>query len=69
MPYEVDEPTRQTWWCPKWYWPFAICSGIRTVHKWCYNFSWHKTTEYVFATHHEACENGTLYADVFHQSA
>jgi hypothetical protein len=61
MPYEKDVQERKYWWCPKWYWPFAICSGIRTQHKWCYNFSWVKETRYGFVGHLEGCEDGKLY--------
>jgi hypothetical protein len=61
MPTEKDVLERQYWWCPKWYWPFAVCSGIRTQHKWCYDFSWVHQTEYGFATHFEGCERGRLY--------
>jgi len=61
MPYEKDVQERQSWWCPKWYWPFAVCSGIRTQHKWCYLFSWVKETRYGFVGHLEGCENGRLY--------
>ena len=61
MPYEKDRPERQYWWCPKWYWPFAVCSGIRTQHKWCYNFAWVKETGYGAWSHFEGCENGKLY--------
>lgn len=61
MPYQKDVQERKTWWCPKWYWPFAVCSGIRTQHKWCYNFAWVKETRYGFVGHLEGCENGRLY--------
>ncbi|WP_233888785.1 hypothetical protein [Paraburkholderia flagellata] len=61
MPYEKDVQERQYWWCPKWYWPFAVCSGIRTQHKWCYKFSWVVATGYLAVTHYEGCENGLLY--------
>ncbi len=61
MPVEKDVQERKYWWCPKWYWPFAVCSGIRTVHKWCYNFAWIKSTGYLFATYYEACEDGVLH--------
>ncbi len=61
MPYEKDVQERKTWWCPKWYWPFAVCSGIRTQHKWCYNFAWVKETRYGFIGHLEGCENGRLF--------
>jgi hypothetical protein len=61
MPYEKDVQERKWWWCPKWYWPFAVCSGIRTQHKWCYLFSWVKETRYGFVGHLEGCENGKLY--------
>jgi hypothetical protein len=61
MPYQKDVQEKQWWWCPKWYWPFAVCSGYRTVHKWCYNFSWVKSTAYAVVIHYEACEAGKLY--------
>lgn len=61
MPTEKDVLERQHWWCPKWYWPFAVCSGIRTQHKWCYNFAWVRETRYGFVAHLEGCENGKLY--------
>jgi hypothetical protein len=61
MPYEKDVQERKWWWCPKWYWPFAVCSGIRTQHKWCYQFSWVKETRYGFVGALEGCENGKLY--------
>lgn len=61
MPYEKDVPERKWWLCPKWYWPFAVCSGIRTQHKWCYNFSWTTRADYLFVAHFEGCENGKLY--------
>jgi hypothetical protein len=61
MPYEKDVQERKYWWCPKWYWPFAVCSGIRTQHKWCYNFSWVKESDYGFVGMLEGCENGKLY--------
>lgn len=61
MPYEKDVQVRKSWWCPKWYWPFAVCSGIRTEHLWCYNFQWIKKTGYVFVIHNEGCENGKLF--------
>ncbi len=61
MPIEKDVPERKYWWCPKWYWPFAVCSGIRTTHKWCYNFAWVKRTAYAFVIHNEGCENGKLF--------
>jgi hypothetical protein len=61
MPTQRDVQERQYWWCPKWYWPFAVCSGIRTQHKWCYNFSWVKETRYGFVMHLEGCENGKLF--------
>ena len=61
MPVEKDVPERKWWWCPKWYWPFAVCSSIRTTHKWCYSFSWVKQTAYGVVIHNEGCENGKLY--------
>lgn len=61
MPYEKDVQERQWWWCPKWYWPFAVCSGIRMQHKWVYQFSWVKITIYGVVAHYEGCENGKLY--------
>src|SRR5215471_4534930 len=61
MPFEKDVQERKHWWCPKWYWPFAVCSGIRTQHKWCYNFAWVKEARYGFVAHLEGCENGKLY--------
>jgi len=62
MPTERDVQEKKYWWCPKWYWPFAVCSGIRIQHKWCYNFSWVKETRYGFVNHLEGCENGRLYS-------
>lgn len=61
MPYEKDVKEEKSWWCPKWYWPFAVCSGLRTQHKWCYNFSWVTYAEYGLVKHWEGCENGKLY--------
>ena len=61
MPYEIDAQVRKYWWCPKWYWPFAVCSGIRTEHQWCYNFAWVKKTAYGLVIHNEGCENGKLF--------
>ena len=61
MPYEKDVLERKTWWCPKLYWPFAVCDGIRTQHKWCYNFAWVKETRYGVVGHLEGCENGRLF--------
>jgi hypothetical protein len=61
MPIEKDVQERQSWWCPKWYWPFAVCSGIRTAHKWCYNFAWVRETGYGLISRLEGCENGKLF--------
>ena len=61
MPIEKDVQEKQWWWCPKWYWPFAVCSGIRTAHKWCYNFAWVKETGYGIFSNLEGCENGKLF--------
>jgi len=61
MPIEKDVDERHYFWCPKWYWPFAVCSRIRRVHKWCYNFAWVRETGYGVASHMEGCENGTLF--------
>ncbi len=61
MPVEKDVLEKQWWWCPKWYWPFAVCSGYRTAHKWCYSFSWVKKTAYVLAVYNEGCEGGKLF--------
>lgn len=61
MPTERDVDEKHYFWCPKWYWPFAVCSRTRRVHKWCYNFSWVRETGYGLASHLEGCENGKLY--------
>lgn len=61
MPYQKDVDERHYYWCPKWYWPFAVCSHIVRVHKWCYNFAWVRETGYGVFSHLEGCENGTLY--------
>ncbi len=62
MPYETDVNETHHYWCPKWYWPFAICTRTVRVHKWCYNFSWVEETGYFFFSHDQGCENGTLYS-------
>lgn len=61
MPTEKDVDERHAYWCPKWYWPFAICHRTERVHKWCYEFSWVKETGYGILSHLEGCEGGTLY--------
>lgn len=61
MPYEQWTDEDRTIWCPKWYWPFAVCTRRRRVQRWCYRFSWVKATGYGVLTHYEACENGQLY--------
>lgn len=61
MPHEKDVIEKHLYWCPKWYWPFAVCTRSGPVHKWCYNFSWVKATAYLFVIHYEACEEGRLY--------
>ena len=32
MPYQKDVQELKHWWCPKWYWPFAVCWGLRMQH-------------------------------------
>jgi hypothetical protein len=61
MPYEKYVDETHTYWCPKWYWPFAVCSRTRHVHKWCYNFRWVRETGFGFVLMHEGCEGETLY--------
>lgn len=61
MPVEKDVNEKETYWCPKWYWPFAVCTGTVRKHKWCYNFAWHKQTIYGLVAYHEGCEMGTLF--------
>lgn len=61
MPYEKDVDESHSYWCPKWYWPFAICTRTNRVHKWCYRFRWVKETGYGFFTYWEGCEGETLY--------
>ena len=62
MPYERDVDERYYYWCPKWYWPFAVCSRTRRVHQWCYRFRWYKETGYGFVKNYEGCEGETLYS-------
>jgi hypothetical protein len=61
MPFETDVDESHSYWCPKWYWPFAICTRTSRVHKWCYDFAWVKETGYFFFSYMEGCEAGTLY--------
>ncbi len=61
MPHEQEVISRETYWCPKWYWPFAVCTRTVKKHQWCYSFSWYRETGYVFITYCEGCERGTLY--------
>ena len=61
MPYEKVVTERETYWCPKWYWPFAVCTRTRRVHKWCYQFRWYKETGFGFVKMYEGCEGQTLY--------
>jgi hypothetical protein len=65
MPIEKDVLERQHWFCVKWYGFLpvpGICSGIRTAHKWCYNFAWVEQTAYGVFIHNEGCENGKLFS-------
>jgi hypothetical protein len=62
MPVEKDNLVKKWWWCPKWYWPFAVCSGYRTVHQWCYSFSWVERTGYALFIQNYGCEGGKLYS-------
>ena len=62
MPYETDVDEKETYWCPKWYWPFAVCTRTVKVHKWCYQFAWVEETSYVGFSYLEGCENGKLYS-------
>jgi hypothetical protein len=61
MPIEKDVYEKESYWCPKWYWPFAVCSRTVRKHKWCYQFAWVKETGYGVVSYLEGCENGTLY--------
>jgi hypothetical protein len=61
MPFETDVNETHYYLCPKWYWPFAVCTRTARVHKWCYQFAWLKATGYGFFAYMEGCENGTLY--------
>lgn len=61
MPFEIDVDESHKYWCPKWYWPLAICTRTERVHKWCYEFAWVKETGYGFFSYMEGCEGGTLY--------
>lgn len=61
MPREKDVDETVWYWCPKWYWPFAVCSRTQHKHKWCYDFRWYKTTGFGFVEMHEGCEGETLY--------
>jgi len=61
MPFTrfVDESHK--YWCPKWYWPFAVCTRTERVEQWCYDFAWLEVTSYVFVSYNKGCENGTLF--------
>ena len=61
MPTEKDVSEKETYWCPKWYWPFAVCTRTVRKHKWCYQFSWVEETGYGVVSYLEGCENGTLF--------
>lgn len=61
MPTEKDVDEEHFYWCPKWYWPFAVCTRTSRVHKWCYNFAWVKETSYGLWSNLEGCENGKLF--------
>ncbi|KAL1916046.1 uncharacterized protein VTP21DRAFT_6050 [Calcarisporiella thermophila] len=61
MPTERDVQVRERYWCPKWYNPFRFCTRIKTVHQWCYNFSWIQETGWGFFCTLQGCENGVLY--------
>jgi hypothetical protein len=62
MPYERHVERKVYYWCPKWYWPFAVCSKTRRVHEWCYQFRWYKETGFVFVKHCEGCEGEMRYS-------
>lgn len=61
MPTEKYVSEKETYWCPKWYWPFSVCSRTVRKHKWCYQFAWVKETGYGAFSYLEGCENGTLF--------
>ncbi len=58
MPFQKEFD--DTYWCPgpwPWQW-FDTCD--RRIMKWCYNFSWVKSTGYGFVIYKEGCEGGRL---------
>lgn len=62
MPFEKDVDEKESYWCPKWYWPFAVCTRTVRKHKWCYQFAWVTETGYGVFSYLEGCENGKLFS-------
>jgi|GEM_PF-2345344 len=62
MPYEKDVNEKESYWCPKWYWPFAVCTRTVKKHKWCYQFAWVTETGWGLWSNLEGCEGGKLYS-------
>jgi len=62
MPYEKDVFEKESYWCPKWYWPFAVCTRTVKKHKWCYQFAWVTETGWGLWSNLEGCEGGKLYS-------